>query len=133
MKWKKIKYLIDNISKKDDEEKIKLSRRTFLIGLPTLVVVPKLIEEVPTVDLTDRMNVACPISPSAMIIPMYGKDVDQMLEWQEYMIRTICNAFSITREQMGMKLGNIANIQTQSDLTYQRSGVLVKSRYRRTS
>lgn len=40
---KKIKYLIDNITQKDDEEKV-LSRRSFLFTLPALIAVPKLIE-----------------------------------------------------------------------------------------
>ncbi len=48
MLWQKIKYVIDNLSDKDEEEKngIIFSRRKFLISLPALVVVPKLVEGV---------------------------------------------------------------------------------------
>lgn len=44
MIWKKIKYLIDNIAGKDEEEKqgLVLSRRSFFFTVPALIVAPKL-------------------------------------------------------------------------------------------
>jgi hypothetical protein len=150
--WKKIKYLIDNLSTKDDEEKTIMGRRAFLFTLPALVTVPKMITPFKVgiapfeYKQTIGYDVGSPSSFSACVVQYKGGFSPDLEEYQEFLVRTIAKAFDvppfkIKTRSMGASAQAFEQLRAEQfekavkrvidENPCLKSSLIVKSRYKR--
>jgi len=102
--WNKIKYWIDNLTDKDEEEQVS-SRRKFLFTIPAVIVLPEIIKNISTDEVLTINGVrdsfglspishAFPYGSSGMIITdYYNKDI----------VEQVAKAFQLKPEYLGLQ------------------------------
>lgn len=123
--WKKIKYLIDNLTDKEDQElkdKNIQSRRKFLFTLPALVTVPLILkptlETILSVGGKEQVVSALQVSSvSGMVYDVPG--LTSLETWREYNIRIVAKAFDVSEHMVGIGFKKPFNNDNHRIYTYE--------------